>query len=81
MILPIFICRTCGKFGGMGLAMSQDFARATRGEKLEKEKAYPPECPLGHGRMYEVQDGDRLSVLPAVVEAEQITEKVESTNE
>jgi hypothetical protein len=70
MFLPLYVCTTCGKFGGVGLGMSQDFARIARGEKLAKENAYPPDCPDGHGLMYEVQDSDRLAVLPAIVEAE-----------
>jgi hypothetical protein len=73
MLLPLYVCRKCGRYGGIGLAMSQDFARVAKGEKTKNDEACPPECPDGHGRMYEVQENDRLTVLSAIVDAAQIT--------
>jgi hypothetical protein len=64
MLLPLYVCRECGKFGGVSLSFSQSFAKRAAGEKIEQGQSVTPECP-GHGLMYEVQDEDRLSVMPA----------------
>ena len=72
MILPLYICRVCGKFGGLGLSFSQTMVKASRGKEYKDGDNRRVYCPDGHGMMYEVQDEDRLSVLPAIVEAAQI---------
>lgn len=80
----LYVCKSCGKYGGMGLALAgpfEQFAKALRGVSVEPSKPDEVPCPEGHGPMYQMQEGDRLSVMTAVVEAEQITEKVESSNE
>ena len=73
MILPLYICLVCGKFGGLGLSFSQTMVKASKGQEYKDGDNRRVYCPDGHGLMYEVQDGDRLAVLPAVVEAAQIS--------
>ena len=68
MILPLWICKHCGRYGGLGLQFSQSMAKVARGEKVEEGKPIPPECVEGHGEMYQVQENDRLAVLPAANE-------------
>jgi hypothetical protein len=65
MILPLYVCRECGKFGGLALSFLQTMSRSEYKDGDHK-RVY---CPDGHGLMYEVQDEDRLAVLPATVEA------------
>lgn len=72
MILPLYVCRKCGAYGGLGLSFSQHMAKASRGEKTDQDSHNTPDCPNGHGSMYEVQEGDRLTVLPLIVEVAQI---------
>jgi hypothetical protein len=66
MILPLYICTECGSFGGLGLSFSQHMSKASRGEKTDQDNSNAPDCPFGHGRMYEVKEGDRLTVLPVI---------------
>jgi hypothetical protein len=47
--------------------------KASKGQEYKDGDNRRVYCPDGHGLMYEVQDGDRLAVLPAVVEAAQIS--------
>jgi Zn finger protein HypA/HybF involved in hydrogenase expression len=59
----------------MGLALSQSLAKAARGEKIEQGTSIQVDCPEGHGTMYEVQEGDRLHVLDAVMEVRKEVKK------
>lgn len=62
MILPLYVCRVCGKFGGLGLSFSQTMVKASKGQEYKDGDNRRVYCPDGHGLMYEVQDGDRLAI-------------------
>ena len=66
----LYICKTCGFFRDMtyvsGL-MSITIENMVRPVRYNTTVTY---CPNGHGLMYQVQEGDRLSVLPVVAEDE-----------
>lgn len=68
MMLPLWVCQHCGRYGGLGLSFSQITAKSAKGETIEKGNPYIPTCEDGHGEMYEVKEGDRLHVLDAVME-------------
>ena len=69
MILPLYICLECGKFGGMGLSFSQMMARSAKGEKYQEGDSDRVECPEGHGLMYKVQENDRLYVVSNTIDS------------
>jgi Zn finger protein HypA/HybF involved in hydrogenase expression len=69
----LYVCKSCGRYGGMGLALAgpfEQFAKALKGESVEPSKPDEVPCPECKVPMYQMQDGDRLSVLPAAVEVE-----------
>lgn len=70
MILPLFVCQTCGKYAGLSLYFSQSMVKAVNGEKIDKDKPIEVQCPDGHGAMYEVKPTDRLHVLSDVMQVE-----------
>lgn len=65
MILPLYVCATCGKFGGVALSFSQSFAKLAAGEKCERDSPIIVECPDGHGPMRLVGENDRLRIVPS----------------
>lgn len=69
MIFPIFVCKSCGRYGGLGLSFSQSVAKAAQGHKVDKDTSRLPDCPDGHGPMYEIQPDDRLIVDIAYVQS------------
>jgi Zn finger protein HypA/HybF involved in hydrogenase expression len=70
MILPLWVCLECGKFGGLGLSFQQTMDRSSKGERYKEGDSNRVYCPDGHGLMYKVQDGDRLHVVSDVVKIE-----------
>lgn len=69
MIFPLWICKTCGRYGGLGLSFAQTVARGAKGEKYQEGDSKRVECPECHTLMYEVQDNDRLAVISSTVDA------------
>lgn len=74
MILPLYICKVCGRFGGLGLSFAQTVARGYKGEKYQEGDSKRVECPDGHGLMYEVQENDRLAIIENAIEADKAIE-------
>lgn len=61
----IYLCETCGKWGGLGLALAQpliNVARALTGEKVELYNSAHVKCPDGHGPMRQVDESVRLQI-------------------
>jgi Zn finger protein HypA/HybF involved in hydrogenase expression len=67
----IYVCETCGKWGGLGLALARPFenlAKALKGEQVglvDPDKVFCPDCNI---EMRQVTENDRLHVLDAVME-------------
>jgi hypothetical protein len=59
----IYLCETCGKWGGLALAFAQSFenlGKSLKGEKVEPSSEVS--CPDGHGPMRQIEESVRLQV-------------------